>query len=80
MRRTLTIIVQSNCRRRNCDEYGVVLEKKKNSLACCDERVVSSQVVVTNFSICSSERMVHFGGWCRKIISFGNGPDSHSLG
>jgi hypothetical protein len=25
-------------------------------------------------------RMVHFGGWCRTVISFGNGPDSHSLG
>ena len=25
-------------------------------------------------------RMVHFGGWCRTIISLGNGPDSHSLG
>jgi hypothetical protein len=26
------------------------------------------------------QRMVHFGGWCRTIISLGNGPDSHSLG
>jgi hypothetical protein len=26
------------------------------------------------------QRMVHFGGWCRIVISFGNGPDSHSLG
>jgi hypothetical protein len=25
-------------------------------------------------------RMVHFGGWCRTVISLGNGPDSHSLG
>jgi hypothetical protein len=25
-------------------------------------------------------RMVRFGGWCRTIISLGNGPDSHSLG
>jgi hypothetical protein len=25
-------------------------------------------------------RMVHFGGWCRTIISLGNGSDSHSLG
>jgi hypothetical protein len=24
--------------------------------------------------------MVCFGGWCRTVISFGNGPDSHSLG
>jgi hypothetical protein len=24
--------------------------------------------------------MVRFGGWCRTVISFGNGPDSHSLG
>jgi hypothetical protein len=24
--------------------------------------------------------MVCFGGWCRIVISFGNGPDSHSLG
>jgi hypothetical protein len=24
--------------------------------------------------------MVCFGGWCRTIISFVNGPDSHSLG
>jgi hypothetical protein len=24
-------------------------------------------------------RMVHFGGWCRTIISLGNGPASHSL-
>jgi hypothetical protein len=24
--------------------------------------------------------MVCFGGWCRTIISFGNGLDSHSLG
>ena len=24
--------------------------------------------------------MVHFGGWCRIVISFENGPDSHSLG
>jgi hypothetical protein len=26
------------------------------------------------------QRMVRFGGWCRTIISLGNGPDSHSLG
>jgi hypothetical protein len=26
------------------------------------------------------QRMVHFGGWCKTIISLGNGPDSHSLG
>jgi hypothetical protein len=26
------------------------------------------------------QRMVHFGGWCRKVISLGNGSDSHSLG
>jgi hypothetical protein len=25
-------------------------------------------------------RMVHFGGWCRTVISLGNGTDSHSLG
>jgi hypothetical protein len=25
-------------------------------------------------------RMVCFEGWCRTIISLGNGPDSHSLG
>ena len=25
------------------------------------------------------QRMVHFGGWCRIVISLGNGPDSHSL-
>jgi hypothetical protein len=25
-------------------------------------------------------RMVHFGGWCKTIISIGNGLDSHSLG
>jgi hypothetical protein len=25
-------------------------------------------------------RMVRFGGWCRIVISFGNAPDSHSLG
>jgi hypothetical protein len=25
-------------------------------------------------------RMVYFGGWCRTIISLGNGSDSHSLG
>jgi hypothetical protein len=25
-------------------------------------------------------RMVRFGGWCKTVISFGNGPDSHSLG
>jgi hypothetical protein len=24
--------------------------------------------------------MVRFGGWCRTVISFGNGLDSHSLG
>jgi hypothetical protein len=24
--------------------------------------------------------MVYFGGWCMTVISFGNGPDSHSLG
>jgi hypothetical protein len=24
-------------------------------------------------------RMVRFGGWCRTMISIGNGPDSHSL-
>jgi hypothetical protein len=24
--------------------------------------------------------MVHFGGWCRTVISIGNGPNSHSLG
>jgi hypothetical protein len=24
--------------------------------------------------------MVRFGGWCRTVISLGNGPDSHSLG
>jgi hypothetical protein len=26
------------------------------------------------------QRMVHFGDWCRIVISFGNGLDSHSLG
>jgi hypothetical protein len=26
------------------------------------------------------QRMVCFGGWCRTVISLGNGPDSHSLG
>jgi hypothetical protein len=26
------------------------------------------------------QRMVYFGGWCRTIISLGNGPNSHSLG
>jgi hypothetical protein len=26
------------------------------------------------------QRVVCFGGWCRTIISFGNGLDSHSLG
>jgi hypothetical protein len=25
-------------------------------------------------------RMVYFGGWCRIVISLGNGLDSHSLG
>jgi hypothetical protein len=25
-------------------------------------------------------RMVHFGGWCRIVISLGNGLDNHSLG
>jgi hypothetical protein len=25
-------------------------------------------------------RMVHFRGWCRTVISIGNGSDSHSLG
>jgi hypothetical protein len=24
--------------------------------------------------------MVYFGGWCKTVISLGNGPDSHSLG
>jgi hypothetical protein len=24
--------------------------------------------------------MVHFGGWCRTVISLGNGPNSHSVG
>jgi hypothetical protein len=24
-------------------------------------------------------RMAHFGGWCRIVISFGNGPDNHFL-
>jgi hypothetical protein len=24
--------------------------------------------------------MVRFGGWCRIVISLGNGPDNHSLG
>jgi hypothetical protein len=24
--------------------------------------------------------MVHFGGWCKTVISLGNGSDSHSLG
>jgi hypothetical protein len=24
-------------------------------------------------------RMVYFGGWCKTVISFGNGLDSHSL-
>jgi hypothetical protein len=24
-------------------------------------------------------RMVHFEGWCKTIISLGNGPDSHFL-
>jgi hypothetical protein len=24
--------------------------------------------------------MVRFGGWCRTVISFGNGSESHSLG
>jgi hypothetical protein len=26
------------------------------------------------------QRMVCFGGWCKKIISLGNGLGSHSLG
>jgi hypothetical protein len=26
------------------------------------------------------QRMVRFGGWCRIVISLGNGSDSHSLG
>jgi hypothetical protein len=26
------------------------------------------------------QRMVRFGGWCKTVISFGNGLDSHSLG
>jgi hypothetical protein len=26
------------------------------------------------------QRMVHFGGWCKTIISIGNGLDNHSLG
>jgi hypothetical protein len=26
------------------------------------------------------QRMFCFGGWCRIVISLGNGPDSHSLG
>jgi hypothetical protein len=25
-------------------------------------------------------RMVRFGGWCRTVISLGNGSDNHSLG
>jgi hypothetical protein len=25
-------------------------------------------------------RMVCFGGWCRTVISFGDGVDNHSLG
>jgi hypothetical protein len=25
-------------------------------------------------------RMAGFGGWCRTVISIGNGPNSHSLG
>jgi hypothetical protein len=25
-------------------------------------------------------RMVRFGGWCRTVISLGNGPNRHSLG
>jgi hypothetical protein len=25
-------------------------------------------------------RMVCFGGWCKTVISLGNGPGSHSLG
>jgi hypothetical protein len=25
-------------------------------------------------------RMGRFGGWCRTVISLGNGPDNHSLG
>jgi hypothetical protein len=26
------------------------------------------------------QRMVRFGGWCRTVISLGNGLDGHSLG
>jgi hypothetical protein len=26
------------------------------------------------------QRRVHFGGWCRTVISLGDGPDSYSLG
>jgi hypothetical protein len=26
------------------------------------------------------QRMVRFGGWCKIVISFGNGLDSHSVG
>jgi hypothetical protein len=33
------------------------------------------------FNSCEQfRRMVCFGGWCRIVISIGNGPDSHSLG
>jgi hypothetical protein len=33
-----------------------------------------------NFPLCLTWGMVRFGGWCRTVTSFGNGPDNHSLG
>jgi hypothetical protein len=34
----------------------------------------------SDFPLWLTSVMVHFRGWCRTIISLGNGPDSHSLG
>jgi hypothetical protein len=42
----------------------------------------SASLGIHSFEVHSCEkfqRMVCFGGWCRTIISLGNGLDSHSL-
>jgi hypothetical protein len=41
----------------------------------------SRAVILSKFTVVSSfEEWSDIGGWCRTVISIGNGPDSHSLG
>jgi hypothetical protein len=39
------------------------------------------EVILSKFIVVSSfEEWSDVGGWCRTVISIGNGPDNHSLG